>query len=156
MAGRGWVKFYVLVEVELLVTRGDAVSIGDAAGLAGGILGIERRRRAADEPCGFAEDIRPPRRVQGSIVDVSDQRRELLCLVHGNQPRCQHGRIAHSALYVDGKSAGFLQFRGATDRQLSGGNVSSWPKAAELGIAASRQLSEVHLPSNPRSRHSSP
>jgi hypothetical protein len=55
----------------------------DGAALAGRVLPIERGRQATDERAGLAENINPQRWVQRRIVDVADQRRELLIVSHG-------------------------------------------------------------------------
>jgi hypothetical protein len=49
MADRKRVELDVFLEVELLVMRIDAAVVGGVSGLAGGILGEQGRRLAADE-----------------------------------------------------------------------------------------------------------
>src|ERR1700681_3079771 len=59
----------------------------DRDGHGGGALGIDGRRRAADETPGLADNVAPQRRSQRGIVDLADEFRELLCLIHGHLRR---------------------------------------------------------------------
>ena len=97
-ASRGGVEFAVLIKILLTVVRIDAaIGKADGALLAGRVLPVERRRQANDERAGLAENINPQRRVQRRIVDVADQRRELLIVSHGisnRDPRRPDVRLA--------------------------------------------------------------
>ena len=83
MAGRGRVEFDIFVEIELAIIRVSAGLIIEIAGQGGWALGIDCRRRAADETPGVADNATPPRGIQRGIVDLTDERRTPLCLIHG-------------------------------------------------------------------------
>ena len=84
-SGRAGVAFYIFVEVESLVVRIDAaIIIANVRALPGRVLGIEHRRRAADEVAGVAEDVDPQGRVERRVVDVADERQDLFSLSHGD------------------------------------------------------------------------
>src|ERR1700687_5106137 len=59
----------------------------DSAGQGGWALGKDCRHRAADETPGLAEHTAPQRGIQRGIVDLADEFRKLLCLIHGHPRR---------------------------------------------------------------------
>jgi hypothetical protein len=73
-----------VLEVELHVVQGDAaVVVVDRAGLGGGVLGVKPGCRSADEARRFAQRHRPQRRIQRSVIDVANERRDDSRLIHG-------------------------------------------------------------------------
>jgi Glu-tRNA(Gln) amidotransferase subunit E-like FAD-binding protein len=83
LRGRGRIESHILVEIQSLVVRVDpTVVVVDVGTGPGRVLAIEHGRRAADEIAGLAEHIAPPRRLERRIVDVTDQRLDLLGLSH--------------------------------------------------------------------------
>jgi hypothetical protein len=68
MGGRGGVEFYVFIEIELSIIRIGARLVIDAAGRGGWALGIDRRRRAADEMAGLADNVAPQRGIKRCVI----------------------------------------------------------------------------------------
>ena len=92
LGGGEGVEFYVFVEIELSVrTRYIAGVIIDCAGQGGWALGKDCRHRAADETPGLAEHAAPQRGIERCIIDLADEPRELLCLIHGHPRRRTSG-----------------------------------------------------------------
>src|SRR5882757_2406986 len=59
----------------------------DMAYPGGRALGVDRRRRAADEAPGLAERVAPQRRIQRCVIDLADQFGQFLGLIHGYSQR---------------------------------------------------------------------
>ena len=71
--------------------RLDTEHMHGVAGVVAGTPEIHRRRHAADEAGGAAQDVNPKGGVQGGVVDVGDQPREpLLLVVHGKTSNADH------------------------------------------------------------------
>jgi hypothetical protein len=99
-AGDGRIELGISVEVELLVVRVESIIvIVDVQALLSGIPRIDRRRRAADEVAGLAEDLGPQRRIECRIVDVADERQDRFSLWHWCLPRrlCLATRVGKSS-----------------------------------------------------------
>ena len=89
MAGRERVELCVFFDIELPELTADIALLEiHSSRLADGILGVERRRRAADEGAALAERRGPLRRIECRVVDVADQPRQLLiAFSHGTSSR---------------------------------------------------------------------
>src|SRR5260370_2820874 len=93
MADRGRVKFDKFVEIEFAIMRVSAGLVIDITRQGGWALGIDCRRRTADETPGLADNVTPKRGIQRGIVDPADQFRKLLCQIHAH-PRSRTPRTA--------------------------------------------------------------
>jgi hypothetical protein len=71
--GRGGIEFYIFIEIELSIIRVSAKLIMDTAAPGGWALGIDCRRRAADEVPGLADHVAPQRGINRCVVDLADE-----------------------------------------------------------------------------------
>src|SRR5262249_42813848 len=87
MSRRCRVDLYVLFEVELLEVRiARAAIVVHAPGLGGCVLRVERRSRAAHERGNLFEHAGQEGGFHGGLVDIADQRGELLWVAHRSSP----------------------------------------------------------------------
>ena len=82
VADRERIELDDFLEVELLVLRIDAGVIRDMPRLAGGVLGKERSRRAADELRTLGKHADPQPWVERRVVDLADEKGEPLVFPH--------------------------------------------------------------------------
>src|SRR5262249_1073201 len=78
----------VFLDMELLVAGIDAAAmVMDIEAVAARVLRKDRGRRAAHDVTGLLQHRRPARRIERRVIDVADERRNLLDVWHGKLPQ---------------------------------------------------------------------
>src|SRR5262249_16904786 len=155
LAVRRRIELRILVEIELLVTRLDAVAHAVTPGPAAGVLRIQRCGRPADETRRLADDVHPPRGVEARGVNVADGRRKPLPIAHqisapANQASGPRGPRPSGGLKIPAKVEWWAgEVRGSSRGKNSGG-------PAPLGAAPAGCGEESRGPARDGSSHGNP